>query len=270
MTTINLKNIYLSVQAIIQAVGEFQLQAWQEFDAKMIEEKGMHDLVSFVDKESEKQLIAGFRNLIPESNFVAEESGTQQTLEASFTWVIDPLDGTTNFIHKIPIFAISVALFQNNKPLMGFVYAVPQKQMFHAWVGHGAFCGMQPLRVNNQTNMHKCLIATGYPYYNFTYLKVYQAITATLMQNTRGLRRLGAAAVDLAYVAAGNFDAYFEYNLKPWDVAAGIILVFEAGGHVSDFDGTNDFWTGKNIVAASLPIHPQLLAIIKETENNNV
>jgi myo-inositol-1(or 4)-monophosphatase len=238
------------------------LKQRDEFDQKRVEIKGKNDLVSYVDKEAEKMIVSKLQQLFPEAGFVTEEATVAQE-RAHYSWIIDPLDGTTNFIHGLPIFSVSIALMEANEVVLGVVYEVNRDECFYATKGGGAFCNDKPISVSDAPTIDKSLLATGFPYYNFEKLTEYLAILNELMKNTHGLRRMGSAAVDLAYVACGRYEGYFEYNLNPWDVAAGVLIVEEAGGKVTDFSGGRDFVFGRELVAANA-IHTELLGVIQK------
>ncbi|MBC8436149.1 MAG: inositol monophosphatase, partial [Bacteroidetes bacterium] len=170
---------------------------------------------------------------------------------AEFTWIIDPLDGTTNFIHGIPLISISVALKQENKILSGVIYEVGQREMFYTWDGASSYVNGETVRVSDTNKLIDSLFATGFPYYDYSRLDDYLDFFKFLMQHSRGIRRLGSAAADLAYVACGRFEGFYEYGLSPWDVAAGSLLVTNAGGRICDFKGGNKYLFGKEIIATN-------------------
>ena len=235
----------------------------KSFDASMIENKGLHDLVSYVDRASEKQIIEELSKLLPESGFIAEE-GTSDKHGERFNWVIDPLDGTTNYIQGIPVYAVSIGLLDGEELVVGVVYEVGRDECFYAWKDGGAFLNDKPIHVSNRENIHEALLATGFPYNDFSKLNQYLEFLKWTMKNARGVRRLGSAATDLAYVACGRFEAFWEYDLKPWDVAAGVVIVKEAGGVVTDYKGGNDYLFGREIVASNKLIDTIILEKIKE------
>lgn len=232
-----------------------------------IETKALNSLVSYVDKKAEEILVSGLSSLIPDSGFVTEED-TVDDLSKDYIWIIDPLDGTTNFLRQIPHFSVSVALQINGEIILGFVYNIMLDEMFSAGKGFGAFMNNQPINVSETNNFSEAIIATGFPYevQNEQFLaKVIQKI----MLDARGIRRFGSAALDLAYVAIGRFDAYYECCLNPWDVAAGILIVQEAGGIVTDYSGGNNYENGKEIIASTPKVLPKLLNIIRESREEN-
>ncbi len=221
------------------------------------------DLVSYVDKESEKKIISGLGEILPKAGFIAEESLSGKMPLEEFFWIIDPLDGTTNFIHGLPIFSISIALANKNDVLVGVVYEVGKRECFSAIKGGGAFLGDSRIYVSDQQDIKNTLSVTGFPYYDFDGFDSYMKAIKHFLRETHGVRRLGSAAVDLSYVAAGRFDSFFEIGLNSWDVAAGSLLVEEAGGIVSDFKGKKDYLFGKEIFAAN-KLHPELLQMFND------
>jgi myo-inositol-1(or 4)-monophosphatase len=176
-----------------------------------------------------------------------------------FTWIIDPLDGTTNYIHGIPVYCISVALQKDNEILLGVIYEVGQREMYSTWQGSPSRLNGTLINVSGTTNLNDSLFATGFPYYDYSRLDEYLSFFRFLMQHTRGIRRLGSAAADLAYVACGRIDGFYEYGLNPWDVAAGSLLVRNAGGSVCDFTGGEHFLFGKEIIATNGLVHQSFL-----------
>jgi myo-inositol-1(or 4)-monophosphatase len=222
----------------------------KNFDVSRIESKGLHDLVSYVDKESEKQIIGQLSELIPDSGFIAEE-GTSSKHGERFNWVIDPLDGTTNFIQGVPVYAVSIGLLDFDELVMGVVYEVGRDECFYAWKDGGAYLNGQTIHVSDRENINDTLLATGFPYNDFSKMESYIEFLKWAMKNARGVRRLGSAATDMAYVACGRFDAFWEYDLKPWDVAAGSVIVKEAGGKVMDYKGGDNYLFGREIVASN-------------------
>lgn len=254
LTNAQLSVMLSQVEALCVRVGEFQLSHWQSVKSTEIVDKGLNQLVSFVDRESEQQLMAGLLEILPGSTFIGEEFNPDSNLGTEPTWIVDPLDGTTNFLHGLPIFAVSVALWDSGDTQIGVVHAPAMRETFTAYRGGGAFLNGKKLILQGEVNLSQSLIATGFPYYNFNKMDSYLALLSELMQSTHGLRRMGSAAIDLAYTAAGRFDAFYEMGLAPWDVAAGALLVEEAFGFVSNFSGGGSVLFKGEIVAA----HPSL------------
>jgi len=263
LTQNQLAEILESTQSIAKEVGAFIRKERQHFDVEKVEHKGFNDLVSYVDKEAERMIVEKLSPILPEAGFITEE-GTNSTLGELYNWVIDPLDGTTNFIHGIPNFSVSIALMEGDQVILGVVYEVNRHECFYAQKGGGAFCNDTRIKVSEAPDLSAALIATGFPYYNFELIDRYLNSMKSLMQKTHGLRRLGSAAVDLCYVAAGRTEGFFEYNLNSYDVAAGAIIVSEAGGTVTDFAGGSDFVFGRKIVASNGKIHSEFLAVLAE------
>ena len=228
------------------------------FDAKKIEFKGLNDLVFYVDKTAEEHLVANLAELIPEAGFTTEED-TINSKGAVFNWIIDPLDGTTNFIHGVPTYSISIALYENDEPVLGVVYEINRGEMFYTFKGGNAFLNNKIIRVSDRKELAISLLATGFPYYDFEKQAQYMTLLGEMMRKTQGVRRIGSAAVDLAYVACGRFDAFFEYNLNSWDVAAGAYLVQQAGGHVLSFDGCSQFIEKREILATNALVNVEML-----------
>ena len=245
----NLEEITSQVANLARQTGEFVKKSASEFNRDSIEYKGLNDMVSYVDKETESRVVEGLKIILPDAGFIAEEGTGQNDDNQEFVWIIDPVDGTTNYMHGVPIFAISIALMQKDKIVSGVVYEINRDECFTAWSGGGAYLNDKPIKVSATKYLKDSLIATGFPYYDFDKMENYLNILKELMQKTHGLRRLGAASVDLVYTACGRFEGFFEYNLKPWDVAAGTLIVQEAGGKVTDFKGENDFVFGRELIA---------------------
>lgn len=257
---ISLSTLRHTVAGLAYEVGAFIRQEAATFDRSKIEIKGLNDLVSYVDKSAEERLVAALKKALPEAGFIAEE-GTAQDDGQPYLWVIDPLDGTTNFTHGLPPFAISVALLHEKKPVLGVVYEIGADEMFTAVKGEGAFLNGEPIRIAPAQRLGEALMATGFPYHEFAWMEDYLRVMKGFMQKTQGLRRFGSAATDLAYLACGRFHGFFEKGLKPWDVAAGVLLVQEAGGTVTDFRGGENYLFGQEILAGN-SLHSQMLEII--------
>lgn len=258
----NLEKLTAEVNSIAITVGDYILEQRQIFNTEQVEVKALNQLVSYVDINAEKTIVNTLAGLLPEAGFITEENtSTKGTKE--YNWIIDPLDGTTNFIHDLPIFSISIALAKNEEILIGVVYELGRKELFSTWKNGGAWCNGNPIRVSKETELSKSLIATGFPYYDFKNMEAYINVLKNLLKSTHGLRRMGSAAVDMAYVACGRFEGFFEYGLNAWDIAAGALLVKEAGGNVIDFKGENDYLFGRTIISGNMHIDQDLLKLIK-------
>ncbi|MCD6201927.1 MAG: inositol monophosphatase [Bacteroidales bacterium] len=228
-----------------------------------IQSKGIHDYVTRVDKESEQMLVKHLSALLPESGFLTEEKTTEQK-EKPYTWIIDPLDGTTNFIHGSPPYAVSIALQHGDETVLGVVYEITMREVF-AVAGEGMpTLNGKAIKTSKVSSLNGTLLATGFPFINFNRIDPYMEVLKKFMLETQGVRRLGSAATDLAYVACGRYEGFYEYNLSPWDVAAGALLVKRAGGKVQDFRGGEDYLYGREIIAAASGVFEEISGIIRE------
>lgn len=258
----DLKSIKEQVIKLAEECGEFMQTEAKSFDYSKVELKGKNDLVSYVDKELEIQIVKKLKEILPEAGFLTEEGTVAQDTNP-LKWVIDPLDGTTNFIHGLPVYSTSIALIDGNDLLVGVVNDPNRNECFHAYKGGGAFCNGDAIAVSKLGKIEDSLLATGFPFYDFDKLDQYINILNELMKNAHGLRRMGSAAIDLAYVAMGRCEGYFEYNLNAWDLAAGALIVQEAGGRVTDFSGANNFLFGKELLASN-SIHGEMMQVIRK------
>lgn len=236
---------------LCRKVGEFQLQHFRQIQGDAVSDKGLNQLVSFVDVESEKMLVDGLRHIRPDAGFVTEENTAGDNHHMDVMWIIDPLDGTTNYLHGLQVFCISVALYEQGQITAGIVHAPAMNETFTAMRGEGAFLNGNAISVSQVAQLKSSLIATGFPYYEFQKSDAYLKLLGILMQGTHGLRRMGSAAIDLVYTACGRFDGFYEMGLNAWDVAAGALIVEEAGGKVTDFRGGTEYLFGKQILAAN-------------------
>lgn len=225
--------------------------------------KSLHNLVSEVDITAEQILVEGLNRALPEAGFITEENSIEQ-LKKEFTWVIDPLDGTTNFLHGLPFYSVSVGLLHHDEVILGIVHDVSRNEQFYGYKNGGAFVNGKQLDISKSKILHDSLIITGFFYNETEVLEKFLNIMRRLVNESRAFRRLGSAALDLAYVAAGRCDGFFEFNLNAWDVAGGVILVKEAGGFVSDFHKTDNYIFGKEILAARSGTFDELLTLIKK------
>lgn len=262
--TLSYKELTLATCEIARKAGQFMAEERKTFNDSKIESKGLHDLVSYVDKASEKQIIEQLSVLLPESGFIAEEGTTDKKGER-FNWVIDPLDGTTNFIQGVPVYCVSIGLLDGDQLVAGVVYEVGRGECFYAWKDGGAYLNGEPVHVSTRGDIHDALLATGFPYSDFSRMDEYIGFLKWTMTHARGVRRLGSAAADMAYVACGRFDAFWEYDLKPWDVAAGAVIVKEAGGTVTDYSGGDNYLFGKEIIASNGLLDQLLMDKMAET-----
>lgn len=262
MDTKNLATLCQETIKIVTETADFLRTELGKVQTGDIETKSLNSLVSYVDKTAERQLVSKLSTLLPDAVFLTEEETVEQK-KGEYRWIIDPLDGTTNFLHQVPMFAVSVALQHHDQTVLGVVYEVNRSECFYAWKGGGAFLNGRPIKVSDTQTLSESLLATGFPYYDFKWIDPYLNTFRHFIQNTRGVRRCGAAAVDLAYVAAGRFDGFYEYSLSAWDMAAGVIIIQEAGGQVTDFFGGADYLFGKNIIAGNPAIFQEISGVIK-------
>ena len=259
----NLEKLCSEVINIAKTTGTFIAGEREKFNLSDIEVKGKADFVSYVDKQAEIMIIANLRKILPDSGFIAEEGTTAKTND-NYQWIIDPLDGTTNFVHGLPPFAVSIALLDGNELVLGVVYEVTQNECFYAWKGSKAYLNGKEIRVTTAAKTSDALIVTGFPYSAMGMLDPFLKSMRYFMIHSHGLRRLGSAATDLAYLAAGRFEGFYEYGLKPWDVAAGAIIVKQAGGKVSDFNGTDQFLFNGEIVASNSAYFEEFYTIVHD------
>lgn len=238
------------------------LRHFDNLERLSVTAKQRNDFVSEADVQAEQEIIQTLRKTYPNHGILAEESGEQHGHD-DYQWVIDPLDGTTNFLHGIPHFAISIGFRHKNRLEAGLVYDPIRQEMFTASRGAGAFLNDRRIRVSRRTRLNESLIGTGFPFRQFDHVDAYLAMFKELTQKTAGIRRPGAASLDLAYVASGRFDGFWEMGLSPWDMAAGVLLIQEAGGLVSDLSGEANYLTTGNLVAGTPKIFGQLLPIIQ-------
>jgi myo-inositol-1(or 4)-monophosphatase len=221
-----------------------------------VETKSKNSLVSFVDKTAEEILVRGLGKIIRDSGFITEEETVAQ-LQSEYTWVIDPLDGTTNFLQQIPVYAVSVGLMHKDELVLGVVSDVERNEVFYAWKGGGAWCNGINIHVSERTHVSDSVVATGFPYASKDVVPQLITVFEFFLKNARGIRRLGSAAIDLAYVACGRFDVYYETTLNAWDIAGGILIVQEAGGIVSDFSGNQNMMKNGQVIAGAPSIHKE-------------
>ena len=257
----------IAVKAARRA-GSIITRASEDIGSLTINDKGFNDFVSEVDLASEKEIIRVLKTAYPNHAFLGEESGL--THQADNIWIIDPLDGTTNFLHGFPQYCISIALEQKGEITQAVIYDPNRNDLFTATKGQGAYLNQRRIRVSNKSKLKDSLLGTGFPFKDFQHLPVYLKIFEEVVRGTSGIRRPGSAALDLAYVAAGWFDGFFEINLSKWDIAAGGLLVTEAGGMVSDFSEEEGWIESGNIVATTPKIYEPLIKIIQSHITDNL
>ena len=243
--------------------GKSIMRFYSRLDNLKITSKGFNDYVSEADQESEKIITEILIKAYPQYKITAEESGSND-INSEYEWFIDPLDGTTNFIHGIPQFAVSIGLCKNKTSILGVVYDPFKNELFCAEKGKGALMNNKKIRVSKCDSIKSAIFGTGIPYRKKDHSGVYIETLRTLMDARCGsIRRLGAAALDLAYVASGRLDGFWEFNLKPWDIAAGSIIVLEAGGYISDINGSEDYFKNGNVLAANISLHKNIIDNLK-------
>jgi myo-inositol-1(or 4)-monophosphatase len=237
-----------------------------EVENLQVSRKGAADFVSAADTRAEEKLLAELVRARPDYGFLGEEGGTQAKGDGIHRWIVDPLDGTTNFLHGLPHFAISIGLERNGEIVAGVVYEPLRDELYWAERNSGAWLNDRRLRVSARSRMNEAVLATGIPFHGMGDHPRYLATLTAAMPQVAGIRRFGAASLDLAYVAAGRFEGYWEYGLKPWDIAAGIIIVREAGGFVSDFKGGDTMMTSGDVVASNDALQRPLLKLLKDAD----
>lgn len=279
--------ICMDVIELARQVGIFMKVEESKVKGTDIEVKSLNSLVSYVDKQAEEMIVETLSELLPAAGFIAEE-GTSTKVGEEYNWIIDPLDGTTNFLHGLPVYSVSIALQRTKRKeqsekttnhknassaevetesvqteiVLGVVYEVNRDECFYAWEGSKAYLNNEEIRVKNQADLSQTLMATGFPYYDYERVDAYFEMLKYFAQNTRGVRRMGSAAVDLVYVACGRFDSFFEYSLNPWDVAAGAFIVQQAGGVISDFKGGDNWLHGQEMLASSAATADEMKEIL--------
>jgi len=248
-----------------RAAGAIINRAALDVESVRVSQKQSNDFVTEVDQASENTIIETLLTAYPDHGILAEESGsTRGNPDAEAVWIIDPLDGTTNFIHGFPVYCVSIALQVKGRLEQAVVYDPTRNDLFTATRGRGAFMNERRIRVGKRTRLQECLLSTGFPFRPEDDFNTYLRLMGDMMQRTAGLRRPGAAALDLAYVAAGFSDGFFELGLQPWDMAAGALLITEAGGLVGNFTGEADFLQHRECLAGNPRIYAQMVAVLQK------
>jgi len=258
-----LESLTQQVTKIAKQAGDFIRQERKSFSHDKIEYKGLNDMVSYVDKNAERIIVSGLEKILPEAGFITEEKTTTKIGER-YNWIIDPLDGTTNFIHGVPTYSVSIALKEHDELISGVVYEINLDECFYAWKDAPAYLNGNEIRVSSIDAVGKSLVATGFPYYNFDKQAAYMELFTELMRSSHGLRRLGSAAVDLVYTACGRFETFYEYNLNAWDIAAGVLIVRQAGGEVVNFKGGSEVMDMRELLATNGKVTGEMLGIIQK------
>lgn len=258
-----LKQLTETVCGIASRCGDFLRSERVRFDRTRVEEKNSHDYVSYVDKAAEKMLVEELKLLIPGAGFLTEEGSVDYHNE-SYCWVVDPLDGTTNYIHDNAPYCVSIGLRLGDDLLLGVVYEVCRDECFYAWKDGGAWLNRQPLRVSDVSEMDKAFIVLELPYNAEAYRATALHLLEKLYGNVGGIRMDGSAATAICYVAAGRFDLWLEAYVCPWDYAAGALILMEAGGKVTNFYGEDHFFGGHHIIASNGKLHEVIRPLLDE------
>ena len=260
----NYQSITEQVIALAKETAIYIQHERENFSSDKVETKSKNDFVSYVDQESEKILVKALKTIVPEAGFITEEGTTEKAKGEDYLWIIDPLDGTTNFIHNSTPYAISIALSFKSEIVVGVVHEITRGETFYSWKGAKSYLDGKEIQVSDTPRLAESLIVFGRPHH---YMDRYPELLASVdyfMKNTHGLRLSGSAAVDLAYVACGRYDGRFEFNLKPWDIAAGCLLIQNAGGRVGDFHGGNQHFENGMVLAANSGIFEELQTKVGE------
>lgn len=253
----NLEKICFEALDVIKEAGRYIRTERKHLESVHIESKGIRDFVTEVDKNSEKELAEKLIKIVPDAGFITEEKVVEQSDE-SLKWIIDPLDGTMNYIHGIPIYSISVALMHEQEIILGIVYEINNDEMFYTWKGGASYMNGNAIHISTCKELQQALLVTGFPYIRTNRVDGIVKTLGYFLERCRDVRRLGSAAVDLCYVASGRIDVYYEAYLNIWDIAAGILIVKNAGGVVKDFNGGENYLLG-NIIATNKTMMPQIL-----------
>jgi fructose-1,6-bisphosphatase/inositol monophosphatase family enzyme len=256
-----LKELTAAVCQVAQRAGTYIAQERTTFRDEQVERKHAHDYVSYVDKGSEQLIVKALKALLPEAGFVTEE-GLAAYHDEQYWWVVDPLDGTTNFIHEFPPYCVSIALCKGHEILVGVVYDITAGECYSAWKGGGAWCDGRRLYVSHRA-VNDALLCLQLPYNSDAYRPVIHRLIEAFYGRAASIRMMGSAAMALCYVAAGRLDGYVEQYIGQWDFMAGGLMVREAGGMVSDYAGAEDFTQGNSVVATNVEIHDEILKVIK-------
>ena len=263
---IDLTALLRDVLPVIEKTSQFIKMHFATVKSEEIIEKSVNSLVSYVDKTAEEILTTGLSPLIKDAGFITEEETIRQDIK-KFTWIIDPLDGTTNFLYEIPHFSISVALYDGQRVVLGVVCDVMNNDFYTAIIDHGAFYNGTPIHVSDKKIFQDTIIGTGFTYLPEKITDAHFTVLRAILMQTKGIRRMGSAALDLCYVARGIFGAFYEDNLNAWDIAAGALLVSEAGGQISDYTG-NDKWLFEGEILATAPqFNSDMLKVLSHFNN---
>lgn len=247
----------------VRVAGQILVENYEKLSEKDVIVKKRNDYVTWVDRKVEKSIIAEITRCFPSHRVIAEESsGLDSSRFGGLTWVVDPLDGTTNYIHGVPHFSTSIAVEKDGKPFLAAVYDPMHDELFHAELGGGAYLNDKRIRVSQASKLSEALFATGFPCRDYSILDKHLRLFKRFFMSTSGARRLGAASLDLAYVASGRYDVFWEFGLARWDIAAGTLIVTEAGGVVTDFKGGETHLDTGNVVASNGKLHNDVLKLL--------
>ncbi len=261
---LNLETICSQVVDLARSTGEYIYNERSNIEVVPTESKGRNDFVTHFDKLAEQILVDGLRMILPESGFITEENTAVSNGE-ELTWIIDPIDGTTNFIHGLAPYCISIALKRDQEVVLGVIYELANKEAFYAWEGSKSYLNGSSISVSAANNVADSLVATGFSLGDYENSLHFYNTLLYFSKNTHGLRRSGSAAANLAYVACGRLDGFYKLRLKAWDVAAGVLIIKQAGGKVSDFSGGDNYLFGGELVATNDLIHQEMLHLIKNS-----
>lgn len=269
--TMQLEKILEEVKRLAVEAGTFIAGQRKDFDDAKVEKKQDHDYVSYVDKGCEQMIVKRLKEILPEAGFITEEKTVEQTADGTeYFWVVDPLDGTTNFIHDLAPYCVCIALRRNDELLLGVVYEVTRKELYYAAKGMGAWLNDRPIHVSARKELNDALVMIGYPYDADGWRQFCLNLTGRLYGHCASIRSNGSAEAELCYVAAGKVDVYIESFIQPWDVAAGACILLEAGGRISDYDGTDKLWpSGRQVLATNGYLHEGMIEEIEELGMRN-
>lgn len=255
-----LQTIMEEVKAVAIEAGAFIREQRKTFDLAKVEVKGAHDYVSYVDKEAEKLIVKHLKEILPEAGFITEEGTTaDEASPAPLRWIVDPLDGTSNFVHDMAPYCVAIGLKSEEEVLVGVVYEIVQDELFYTCKGMPSYLNGKEIHVGNAKTVNDAFVCIGYPYNVEHWKPRVKTLIDTLYGNSVSIRNLGSAETELCYVACGRFDVYIESCIKPWDVTAGGIIVLNAGGKVTDYEGGKKWMSGEQVVASNGIIHEELL-----------
>ncbi|MCH5175162.1 MAG: inositol monophosphatase [Prevotellaceae bacterium] len=263
----DLQHVLSEVKKLAIEAGEFIADQRKSFDLNKVESKQSHDYVSYVDKGCEQLIVSRLKEILPEAGFITEEKTIEQEEQRELLWVVDPLDGTTNFIHDLAPYCVSIALRNSTEILLGVVYEVSRKELYSAAKGHGAYLNDTSIKVSSISDIDQALVMIGYPYDADGWRAFCLNMTGQLYGHCASIRSMGSAEAELCYVAAGKIDVYFESFIQPWDVAAGACILMEAGGMVTDYDGADEKWeSGRQVLATNGFLHAGVLSVMKKSK----